>query len=170
MIQLCCTTENCFNICFWISTLVAPVITYFIIQGLRPRLKITSQITKNECVKIKVLNKSCFFYANNLRIEVCVFKKEIGHTYHFETDHCEFLILPNKGFFCKRDNSKTFVATKAAESAMPHLEREENNNNLTKEQGAAILISKLDEAYKLRVRCHAYHSFSGLGKSFEEVF
>lgn len=46
-----------------------------------------------------------------------------------------------------------------------------DENNFTDEE----IFSRMFEMYKkdgysVRVRCHAYHSFSGLGKSFEKIF
>ena len=69
----------------------------------------------------------------------------------------------------KKDNSKTFISRKPSESAM--LVLREEDNELTETAGFETLVSKLSEVgYKLRVRCHAYYSFSGLGKSFEKIF
>lgn len=165
-----CFYVECFNPCFWISTFLVPIITYLVIQGLRPRLSISALEKQPDCIKISIINKSLFFDANNLRIEVCVFNKNEGFTYHFEPDHPEFLILPAQGIIFKRDNTKKFVCRKASNSAMYHLKLEADNGNLTDEEGFQMLMDKTKHNYKIRVRCHAYHSFSGLGKSFENVF
>jgi hypothetical protein len=166
--------SNCFDCvdsCFLISTFIVPFLTYLIIQKLRPRIDIISFIKDEDCIKVKVVNNSRFFDSNNLRIEICAFNEELGYTYHFAPDHTDFLILPNKGFFVKKDNSKTFVSRKPSESAMILLKSEQQNDNLSDEEGFESLFLKLThEGYKLRVRCHAYHSFSGLGKSFEKIF
>jgi hypothetical protein len=162
---------DCFDMCFWISTFIVPLVTYIVIQKLRPRLEITSLIKEDKCIKVKVINKSRFFAANNLRIEICIFNEVLGFTYHFKPDHIDFLILPNKGWIFKKDNSKAFVCRKPSESAMILLKEESRNINLSEHVGFDMLLIKLnDEGYKLRVRCHAYHSFSGLGKSFEKIF
>jgi hypothetical protein len=121
-------------------------------------------------LKFSVSNESRLFDVNNLRIEVCVFNPEESFTYHFKPDHTEFLILPSKGFFGKKIKSKKFVCRQAAESAMIILRKDEYNENLTKEEGFSRLIEKTNFGYKIRVRCHAYDSFSGLGKSFEKIF
>ena len=164
-ISICC---DCVDSCFLISTFIVPFLTYLIIQKLRPRIDIISFIKDEDCIKVKVVNNSRFFDSNNLRIEICAFNEELGYTYHFAPDHTDFLILPNKGFFVKKDNSKTFVSRKPSESAM--LVLLEEDNELTETEGFETLVSKLSEVgYKLRVRCHAYHSFSGLGKSFEKI-
>jgi hypothetical protein len=76
--------------------------------------------------------------------------------------------LPNKGWLNKKDNSKTFVSRSASSSALVYLKLETNNQNLSPEEGFAMLLEKL--GYKIRFRCHATHSFSGLGKSFEKIF
>lgn len=159
---------QCFDFCFWVSTFIMPFLTYLVIQKLRPRLQICSLIKEKDAIKIMVKNKSWFFYVHNIKVEICIYNKENGFTYHFEPDHIDFLILPNKGWFNKRDNSKTFVSRSASTSAMVHLKLETNNQNLTQEEGFARLLEK--QGYKIRFRCHASHSFSGLGKSFEKIF
>ena len=167
MKELCLDT-SCFNLCFWISTFVVPTLTYFSIRLLRPRLKINkSQINKDE-LKIEILNKSKVFDVNNLRIEICVFNSKERTTYHFDPDHFDFLILPCSGILNQKDNSKTFVSRRASESALILLRQ--NNPIITPELGFSHLIEMLNDSSKIRVRCHAYNSFSGLGKSFEEIF
>jgi hypothetical protein len=162
---------DCVDLCFWISTFIVPFLTYLIIQKLRPRIDITSFIKDEDCIKVKVVKNSRCFDANNLRIEICAFNEKLGYTYHFAPDHPDFLILPSKGFFVTRDNSKTFVSRKPSESAMILLKNEQQNNNLTDVQGfESLFLKNSQNGYKLRVRCHAYHSFSGLGKSFEKIF
>ena len=120
---------------------------------------------------MRVINKSNCFDANNLRIEICIFNETLGFTYHFTPDHIDFLILPSRRWIFKKDNSKTFVCRIPSESAMILLIEESRNINLSEQAGFDMLLLKLNnEGYKLRVRCHAYHSFSGLGKSFEKIF
>jgi hypothetical protein len=173
-----CFCVECFDLCFWISTFVVPVITYIVIQGLRPRLSITALRIEDTRLKVKVTNKSYFFDANNLRIEICIYNKQNGYTYHFEPDHTDFLILPSRSFFLNKDATKVFVSRKAAESAIIILNEErdkddkkdKNQSEYTPFTGYSNLIAMLNEGYKVRVRCHAYHSFSGLGKSFEKTF
>lgn len=148
--------------CFWISTVVGPLITFLIIYGLRPKLSISCLQIEDGCIKVSVLNRSCFFDAVNLRIEMCVVEEGNNYTYHFEPDHTEFLILPSR--WCKRDNKKTFVTRHASKSALIVLQEDDAS------QGFSLLKEKLDAGGKIRVRCHAYHSFSGLGKAFEKVF
>lgn len=127
-------------------------------------------VQKDDAIKVKVINKSWFFYAHNLKVELCIYNKQEGTTYHFQPDHVDFLILPNKGWFNKRDNTKMFVSRAASPSALVHLKLEPNNKNLTPEEGFLELIKKMKNGYKIRFRCHATHSFSGLGKSFEKTF
>jgi hypothetical protein len=119
-------------------------------------------------LKIEIQNKSKFFDVNNIRIEICIFSADRAFTYHFEPDHSEFLILPCSGVFKDKDNTKTFIARKASESAMIILRQ--SNPNITPEEGFNSLIEMLNDSYKIRVRCHGYNSFSGLGRSFEETF
>jgi len=169
MKEVCfCWNDECFNICFWISTFIVPFITFFVIQGLRPRLCISCLQVTDHCVKVSVSNRSWFFDANNVRIEICVVERETNYTYHFKPDHSEFLILPCR--IGKRDNTKKFVTRQASQSALIILRVEEENQNLSATEGFSKLKDKLNTGGEIRVRCHAYHSFSGLGKSFEKVF
>ena len=170
MVNYCFSCDgNCFNICFWISTFVVPIITYLVIQRLRPRLSISCLQINERYLKIKVSNNSIFFDVNNIRVEICVFNEFEGWTYHFEPDHSDFLIIPHSNIFHKNDITKIFVTRKASKSALLIL-NEEGQQNFDAITGFNELISMLDNNYKVRVRCHAYHSFSGLGKSFEKVF
>jgi len=105
-----------------------------------------------------------------MKVEMCIYNKRTGYTFHFEPDHVDFLVLPNKGWIHKRDNTKTFVSRTASPSALVHLKLETNNKNLTPKEGFVELVEKLSEACKIRFRCHVTHSFSGLGKSFEKIF
>lgn len=167
-----CFCVDCFDICFWISTIIVPFLTYLVIQKLRPWLNISALSISDKCIKVKVSNKSYFFDANNIRIEICIFNKAEGFTFHFEPDHTDFLILPCHSFFRNKDNTKTFASRKIAESALIILneENEEGNDDYDKITGFDELLKMLNDGYKVRVRCHAYHSFSGLGKSFEQIF
>jgi hypothetical protein len=146
-----------------------PIITYLVIQKLRPRLSISCLQINERYLKIKVTNTSNFFDVNNIRVEICVFNEFEGWTYHFEPDHSDFLIIPHSNFFYKNDTTKIFVTRKASESALLIL-NEEEQENFDAITGFNELTSMLDNNCKVRVRCHAYHSFSGLGKSFEKVF
>lgn len=142
--------SNCYNVCFWISTFLVPFLTYLIIQKLRPRIEISSFLMDEKSIKVKVLNKSRCFDANNLRIEICAITQDNDETktIHIDPDRNDFLILPKRGWFCKKDNTRIFNCSSDVQS----------------------VIEKLKNGSKLRVRCHAYHSFSGLGKSFEKIF
>lgn len=163
-----CIDSSCFDLCFWISTFVVPISTFFIIRLLRPRLIINKlQINNNE-LKVTLVNRSKFFSINNIRIEICVFNKAEGFTYHFEPEHLDFLILPSRGIFKSRDNKKTFISRKPSESAMINLRQ--TNPNISYTEGYNQLIEMLNDSYKVRVRCHGYNSFSGLGRSFEAIF
>jgi hypothetical protein len=133
-----------------ISTFIVPFLTYLIIQKLRPRIDIISFIKDEDCIKVKVVNNSRYFDANNLRIEICAITQDNDETktIHIDPDRNDFLILPKRGWFCKKDNTRIFNCSSDVQS----------------------VIEKLKNGSKLRVRCHAYHSFSGLGKSFEKIF
>lgn len=163
---------DCFDFCFWISTFIVPTITFFIIRCLRPKIKIDQLIVKKDVLKVTVLNKSKFFDVNNFRVEVCAYDKEQQYTYHFEPDHNEFLIIPHSSFYKRTDNTKTITCRLANKSALIILNNMPENNNPRFNQitGFNELIKLLNQGYKVRIRCHAYHSFSGLGKSFEKLF
>lgn len=172
MKEICfCYDSECFNTCFWISTFIVPFITFIVVRCLRPKLKIEKLQILDDKIKVDVINKSCCCDANNLRIEICAFDALNNQTYHFEPDHTDFLILPHSNLFRKRDNLKTFVCRKAASSAIIVLN---DDDHKTKKYdpitGCEKLLEMIQNGYKVRVRCHAYHSFSGLGKSFEKVF
>lgn len=172
MDQICFNVGfECFDLCFWISTFVIPILTFIVIRTLRPKLKIEAlQIKEDEYIKVTASNSSRLFDVNNLRIEICIFSPINNYTYHFEPDHIDFLILPSNSFFGKRSSKKKFVCRKAAGSAMIYLKKEFKSPNMTQEEGFVKLIEKYKGEFKVRVRCHAYHSFSGLGRSFEKVF
>lgn len=172
MDQFClCIDSQCFDTCFWISTFIVPIITFFLIRFFRPKLRIDGlTINQKENFKFKIQNKSRFIDVNNLRVEVCIINPTTKYTYHFQPDHSDFLILPSKGIFSKRDNEKIFVCMHASKSALAAIRREVENENLTEDQAFLIMMEKINFGYKIRVRCHANDSFSGLGKSFEKNF
>lgn len=153
--------NTCFDICFWLSTIVVPFLTFFVIRMLRPRLNISCVQISTDAVKVKIINKS-FVSANNLRVEICIYDPLNNHTYHLEPDHLDFLILP-----AKNDNTKTFVCRRASISSVLVFEREPNYT--TQLEVFNILLGYLQNGHKIRIRCHAYDSFSGLGKSFEKL-
>lgn len=161
---------DCFDICFWISTFIVPIATFVIIRLFRPNLEIKGPIiNKSEFIKVTILNNSNLFAAINLRIEVCLYNEKLGYTFHLAPDHTDFLILPCKGINGNRDNKKTFVCRTVADSALIVL-NEGRVEMLNNSDALPILLDKLNDGYKIRVRCHAYHSFSGLGKAFEKQF
>jgi len=161
---------DCFNSCFWISTLLVPFLTFLIIRLLRPNLEMSILTKEIDCLKVSIVNKSWFFNANNIRIEICAYNNAAGFTYHFEPDHSEFLIIPRKSFFSQNDNIKNFICHRAANSALFQLGYEMNDKNDSYKKGFSELILLLESGYRIRVRCHAYNSFSGLGKSFEKIY
>ena len=171
MREYCLSIEcSCFNLCFWISTFIVPFIVYLVLQKLRPRLKISKLEVKSDSIKVTVTNQSRLFFAHNLRVEMCLYNDNEGYTYHLKPDHDAFLILPSRGWFKKRDNAKVFVSREASYSAKEILKRESGNEELTPKEAFDLLIQKLAKGYKIRFRCHAEHSLTGLGRSFEQVF
>lgn len=144
----------------WIIAAFLALLPYIIIYKLKPNLFIKSICVTDNIIKVKVLNMG-YFDAVNLRIEVCAYDQNQKYTFHFKIDTNEFLILSSgkKG----KDNSKIFKINDISESAAFHIPGQTNKDKFN------CLIERINNnTYKVRVRIHAYHSFSGLGKAFEE--
>ncbi len=137
--------------------LLLVLLTYAVVYSLRPKLRIGKgkPCLADGSIRIILKNEGrCA--AVNVRIEVCAYCPVAKHTYHFELDHPDFLILPGKS---SNDPEKTFKTLCLAESAVPY--------DHTYEE----LIDKVQKSeLKLRVRVHSYHSFSGIGKAEERMF
>lgn len=145
----------------WIILLLGFLITVLwavFIFNLKPQLVVNSPIIDENPklhLKIPVQNIGVFSNANDIKIEAAVL--EGGFTYHFELDFKEYVMIPKRSF---GDSEKTFKAIKP--------------NEITKELYGltmAILIEMAKKSEnKLRIRIHANHSWTGLGKSFEFNF
>jgi uncharacterized membrane protein len=132
------------------------ILTYIVIYSLKPNLKIQNALIEDSTVRIEIINKGRFD-AVNIRVEICAFDEVKRHSYHFITDHKDFLVIPSghKG----RDNEKVFKTIRFRKTSD------------TKHETYDSLIVKLREKeLRLRVRLHSYHSFSGLGKAEEKFF
>ncbi len=136
-------------------SLFITLITYMVIYSLKPNLKILKPELDGTKIHIKIVNEGRFS-AVNIRIEVCAYKEDSKKTSHFDTDHKDFLIIPAKKK--NTDNTRVF-------KTIGLLANSEN-----KYENYDKLIEKLkNKEYKLRVRIHSYHGFSGLGKAEESV-
>lgn len=157
---------NCEILCFpdcssWLMLLLGFLLSVawaLLIYSLRPKLKIgcpeISKIDKKS-IAVPVINKRSCSEASKISIEIAVIND--NKTYTFITDISEFAFIPrNKYGF---DNERIFKAFDVCDyltSIDYNFERAKN------------LLSEKDSL--LRVRIHATHSFSGLGKVFENKF
>ncbi|MFZ4400268.1 MAG: hypothetical protein ACOYO1_09555 [Bacteroidales bacterium] len=150
---------NCWDPCQTISiiiTLIVAILPYIVIYSLRNNLEIVcaSYDKSEKNLRIKVVNNGRFD-AVNIRIEACAYDEENKFTYHFKIDHSEFLNI--KGDKKKNDTEKIFKSDSISETAKNYGETFDS------------LIAKINsDKYKLRIRIHSYHSFSGLGKAIEK--
>lgn len=148
---------ECWTPCNTIELVISIVLTlsaYLVIFVLKPKLKIDSVFFDNQD-KIKIVVKNLgYTNAINLQIEACNYSNPI--TYHFMLDHEDFLILPGKQ---TQDNSKVFKITGASASAIA------NNKNYQD-----LIDDLITNQYKLRVRLHSSHGFSGFGKAEQQMF
>jgi hypothetical protein len=129
------------------STLIGFSIVFWLF---RPRLKITNARINTTNVWVDVVNKG-LWSAVNLQIEMCVLIE--NYTYHYKVDRDSFLILPPN--VCGLDNVRTFKTCFIENDCF----EDPANQNFNWEKN-----------YVLRVRVHAAHSVSGLGRAFEQQF
>ena len=149
---------NFWDLLFFISSIffsvILVLITYVIIYKLKPNLSIESASINEDTNKlmIKVENKG-LFSAVNIQFEACsVLQREDNDdtTKYFNFDKVNLLILPSINNKNYSDNFRHFKTKDI-------LDKDELEK-----------LSNMDRY--LRVRVHAYHSFSGLGKAFEKNF
>ena len=155
---------NCYLDCKdWIILIIGFGFSIFwalLIYSLRPKIKIglpEISTVDNKSISIPVSNLSSISKVTRLLIEVAVIEND-KFTYHLKTDIQEFAFLPSKkkGEDAKRV-FKAFVPSDYLSEIL----------NYDYEKVVEILKNPKT---KLRVRIHASHSFSGLGKSFENHF
>jgi len=145
----------------WIMLLLGfllSVVWALFIYTLRPKLTIgcpkISEIDKKS-IAVPVINERNCSEASKISIEIAVLKD--AKTYSFVTDNNEFAFIPrNKN---GNDNERIFKAYDVRD----YLKAIDLDFVKVKE-----LLSNNDSF--LRVRVHATHSFSGLGKTFETKF
>ena len=140
-----------------LAALAVTVLTYGVIYSLNPKLIAKDAYIVNEkIIKVKVINDGCFD-AVNVRIEICAYDTQGKFTYHLLPDHKDFLIIPSKKR--RRDNEKVFNACQLMPSC-----------NTVGIATSEVFESLKSGSFKLRVRIHSYHEFSGLGKADEFLF
>jgi len=107
-------------------------------------------------LKIPIKNKCLFFTANKVSIEVALLDVD-GNTSHFDIDFKDFILIPTA---CNPESIRYF------KSFYPH--------PITAEIFGLTIDNLIDsiqiENSMIRVRVHAFHEFTGLGKSFEKKF
>ena len=156
--------NNCIIDCKdWIILIIGFGFSIFwalLIYSLRPNIKIglpeISEIDKKS-ILVPIENLSSISKVTRILIEVAVIDDD-KFTYHLKTDIKEFAFIP-----CKkkgRDSTRVFKAFVPSDYLSEIL-----NYNYEK----VVELLKKPKA-KLRVRIHASHSFSGLGKTFENNF
>lgn len=145
----------------WIILLIGFLFTIVwavFVFNLKPQLNVTTPTIEENPklhLKIPVINIGKFCNANDIKIEVAVL--EGGFTYHFEIDFKEYVLIPVRSY---GDPEKAFKAIKP--------------NEITSElyglTMAELIKMSTKSENKLRIRLHANHSWTGLGKSFEFKF
>lgn len=139
------------------TAITVTIVTYTILYSMRPKLLVKSIDLDSGNLKITIDNQTKKS-VENFRMEVCGYSETLGYTYHFNLDFPSFLMLPSKEE--QEDTTKTFRTYSILEST--RIEYGVNFDYVINE----IKNNELD----LRVRFHANHSLSGLGKSFQEIY
>ena len=141
-----------------ISAFIAFVFVFWLF---RPRLKIDNARINGIRVKVDVINQGCWS-AVNLQVEMCAVNDQL--TKHYKVDRDGFLILPPKK--CGMDNVRTFKTCWIEDECFC-----ENEPIPCEEKIKNMMIDELMSGdYIPRVRVHATHSISGLGRAFERKF
>lgn len=161
--------KNQILISLLIGGLISSLFTLFLITLFRPKLSIQSvslaDISKKstsdensdsenqKIIKVNVFNKRYCSNAINIKIELA-FINDLDKTFSLEADKYDFLMLPSRmsRTFQAHDIEK-YTKVISVYSDMQALLRYYENKNI-----------------KFRIRIHSEHSFTGFGKSFEEVF
>ena len=149
----------------WIILFLGTIFWSAVLYLIRPTLKIVKIIKINENdkegLKITVKNNGLFFNVTNLMVEACIVVDR--QTCHLELDKYNFIMLPPKkgcSDFHERDFKTIGLENSGCEDGQGH--------DITNEN----YVSNLQEYddYIIRIRVHANHSLSGLGKAFEKKF
>lgn len=157
-----CNHLNCLLECKdWIIILIGFGLSVgwaIFIFCLRPKISINLPEISNKTrlnIVIPVENKSLFFSANKITIEASAI--DGNFTYHFDIDFKDFVLIPTR---CKGDSVRKFKSYNL-------------NSNTAEIYGETFeqIIEKLKtQNIILRIRVHACHELTGLGKSYESRF
>ncbi len=162
--MIICIAPNCsINCSDWIIFGLGVIVSIgwaLFIYTLRPNLRIRipeiSRVNDRSIINIPIENLRRYSKASRILIEICALEGDI--TYHLIADSNDFAFIPKKN--SDGENIRIFKAYK-------------NNDFLTELYSEItfedICENLLNQESKLRVRVHATHSFSGLGKTFEVV-
>jgi hypothetical protein len=153
-----CLCNECLLGCNdWIMVGIGFLTTTFwaiIVYSLKPNIKIhqpkVETINRRPIILVPVENCSPYFKATRIHLEVAII--EGGFTYHLKTDVNDFAYIPRKK---EGDNIRTFKAYQL-------------NEFLTECHPEVQLSDLINSNHKIRIRIHATHPFSGLGKCYEE--
>lgn len=116
------------------------------------------ELNKKVVIKVKVYNMSKCWSAINLRTEICIVHGK--YTYHFDLDRQDFIILPKRGSLTD-SNERTYICYKL--------------NDFTARRTCYTTCNQMleylkNKNYYFRVRVHATHEFTGLGRAFDAKF
>jgi len=145
-----------------ISTgLTVTILAYALLFSIRPKLEIKNfvNLVDKKYISFAIINKGRS-KAINIKIEVCAvynFDENRFQTYHFKIDNFDFIMIDK--IKRENDNAKRFNIRELSESALQF--------NHTYEE---ILHDLTHQKSTLRIRFHAVHEISWLGKGFEENF
>jgi hypothetical protein len=159
--KLICLCQDCFwGYDDWIMVGIGFLTTVFwalILYSLKPKLKIHQPkrvvLNSRSIINIPVENQSSIFRATRIHLEVAILDDNL-QTYHLKTDVNDFAFIPIKK---DGDPERTFKAYKFSDF-------------LTECQPNIRFEDLIDSKLKIRIRLHATHPFTGLGKCFENDF
>jgi hypothetical protein len=147
---------NCWDLIFFILSILASIAaTLYIIKWFKPEICIGKPeiFSMNPCgktenkerkaIRVPIRNLCGKYAAINLRTEVCVVNGK--HTYHFDLDRQDFIMISKKGSPNESDE-RAYIAYKVAK------------------------FTYIRTCYDMGVRVHASHEFTGFGKVFEATF
>ena len=146
-----------FNFLEWI---VGIVTTFVLIYLFRASIMVNRITVMENRIKIPVTNKSCFFAATNVIVEVAIVEND--QSFHFKLDRNVFILIPKKCCTCNNQkNERTFKTLDFEDNTIGLM-----NINLTYDS----FLNNIPENTKLRIRIHANHEFTNFGKAFEFNF
>ena len=162
--MLLCCNSSCMPECSdWIIFGLGVLVTVgwaIYLYSLRPKIIIAnpsiSEQNKNKCINVPILNDSTIFRASRILIEIAIVQKE--YTYHLKSDIQDFAFLPRKRK--NEDPKRVFKAYKPNDFLTTVFDFDMDK--------LLVILNQPDST--LRIRVHATHSFSGLGKAFEQNF